>query len=265
MSPQEAIKAGEPEQALRLVRDLVKREPAAVRYRVLLFQLLAVQGEWGKARTQLDVLKDLDAGTLMMTQTYALASRCEVERAEVFAGRRAPQLFGEPQPWMATMIQALQLDADSDYAGAAQLREQALADAPAQAGTIDGEPFAWLADADPRFGPLLEAIINGQYGWMPLVYIRRLTIEAPSDLRDIVWTPAEVTWSNGGQAVALIPTRYPGTEASGDALLRLARKTDWRRLGGHAQFGLGQRLLASDQRDYALLDTRCVEFTAADG
>ena len=97
---------------------------------------------------------------------------------------------------------------------AQQVRDEAFEAAPATHGVIDDQPFEWIADADARLGPMLEAIVNGRYYWVPFDRIREIRIEAPADLRDAVWTPAYFTWANGGETVGLIPTRYPGTEAS---------------------------------------------------
>ena len=70
--------------------------------------------------------------------------------------------------------------------------------APTASGTIDGKPFEWIADADPRLGPIMEAMVDGKYYWVPFTRLSRLDIEAPADLRDQVWMPAHFTWSNGG-------------------------------------------------------------------
>src|SRR5690606_40769521 len=56
--------------------------------------------------------------------------------------------------------------------------------APASAGMLDGKPFEWIADADMRLGPVIEAIINGKYFWLPFASVARLDLEAPADLRD---------------------------------------------------------------------------------
>jgi type VI secretion system protein ImpE len=53
--------------------------------------------------------------------------------------------------------------------------------------------------------------------------------------------------------------RYPGTEASSDESLRLARKTDWQSIDEETYFGIGQRMFATDAGEFALLDTRSIE------
>ncbi|MBF2998639.1 virulence protein SciE type, partial [Pseudomonas aeruginosa] len=82
-------------------------------------------------------------------------------------------------------------------------------------GRIGEAPFAWLADADTRLGPVLEVIFNGRYAWLPMSNLRSLKVEAPSDLRDLVWLPAELTLANGGVTVALLPARYAETVEHG--------------------------------------------------
>jgi type VI secretion system protein ImpE len=46
------------------------------------------------------------------------------------------------------------------------------------------------------------------------MHVSALRLSEPEDLRDLVWMPGEFTWSHGGTAVGLIPTRYVGTTAS---------------------------------------------------
>ena len=250
-----ALKAGQLGQTLQLLQQDVRKRPDDAKLRVFLFQVLAVLGQWDRALTQLGVIAELDAGALPMVHAYRETVRCERWREDVFAGKRAPLLFGSPEPWMAQLIEALAKGA----APAAQLRAGALEQAPAVAGSIDGTPFEWLADADPRLGPIVELIANGNYYWVPMQHIAQLRTEAPSDLRDQVWIPATLNLTNGGELIGFIPSRYPGTIASGQDALLLARATDWVD-EGDSQLGLGQRMFATDSSDYALLDTRAIVF-----
>ena len=61
---------------------------------------------------------------------------------------------------------------------------------------------------------MLEAVINGRYYWVPFSRLTKIELEPPEDLRDMVWMPAHLQFENGGESVALIPTRYPGSEAA---------------------------------------------------
>ena len=259
MGAEQSLNEGKLDETLAQLQQEIRQNPADPKLRVFLFQLLAVMGQWERALNQLNVAGEMDSANLAMVQTYREALRCEFLRVEVFAGKRSPLVFGDPEQWLVLLIQALQPAAAGDYTKAAALRDQALAEAPTSAGTIDNEPFEWIADADPRLGPVLETIVNGRYYWVPFHHIQRLELEPPTDLRDIVWLPAQFTWTNGGQAVGLVPTRYPQSEASDDPQIRLARRTDWQDVVEDFQIGLGQRLLATDTNDYALLDTRVIQ------
>ncbi len=254
------VKQGNLEGALANLEAAIRKAPAESKYRVLLFQILSLMGKWDRAMTQLKVLAEMDAKTLPMVQTYRAAVLCEELRADVFAGKRTPLLFGEPAQWAALLVQALALAAQGRDAEADVLHAQAFEQAPASSGKVDQQPFAWLADADVRLGPILEAIVDGKYYWIPLCNLRSMVIEKPADLRDLAWIPAYLTLTNGGQVVALIPSRYPGSENSSDPAIRMARKTDWCERKDGTSTGVGQRMLTTDQGDYPLLEVRSIEF-----
>jgi type VI secretion system protein ImpE len=265
MNPLELLRRGDIDQALAALQDQVRHNPADFKCRVFLFQLLVVMGQWDRALTQLNVAGELDAEALAMVQTYREALRCEAFRQEVFAGRRIPVVFGQPQAWVAHLIESFRLLAAGRAVESQPLREKAFEDAPARTGTItagdkQGERFEWIADADSRFGPVLEAIINGRYYWIPFENVRLLQIEPPADLRDVAWMPAHFQWTNGGETVALLPTRYAGSESSTDPQIRLARKTDWQEAVPGLFTGTGQRMLATNAGEYPLMEIRRIEF-----
>jgi type VI secretion system protein ImpE len=195
-----------------------------------------------------------------MAQMYREAILCEVLRADVFAGLRTPLVFGDPEQWIALLIEALRVDKAGSSQESNSLRERALELAPTTAGQIDGQSFTWIADADSRLGPVLEAVVNGRYYWIPFQRIAKLDIEAPVDLRDLVWTPVQLQWSNGGTASGLIPTRYSGSEKSSDPHILMSRMTEWNEMSDGCFSGLGQRLLTTDQNEYALMDVRSIVF-----
>jgi type VI secretion system protein ImpE len=266
MLAEDKLREGDLDGSLAALKAAIQKDPADAKLRVFLFQLLSVSGKWESALTQLELSGEMDAGNLAMVQAYREAIRCENLRSQVFEGKLSPLIFGEPDRWLALLIQAAKLTAHGQHAEAQHLRDEALELAPATSGTIHvtgdhQSAFEWIADADARLGPVLEVFLNGQYYWAPFHRIAEIEIEAPADLRDFVWTPAHFTWANGGQSVGMIPTRYPGSELQADDLLQLARKTDWNLVAETAgnnelYLGVGQRMLATDADEYALLDVR---------
>ncbi len=262
---EQALKEGDALRALKLLTDEVRSSPQDAKKRVFMFQLLCVLGQWERALNQLNVAFELDASTLPMVQTYREAIACETLRLQVFAGQKAPMLFGEPETWIALLIEALLREGRGEADAARQLREQGLEQAPATAGIADGQPFAWIADADTRLGPTIEAVINGRYYWLPWNRLAKVDIDPPEDLRDAVWMPAHFEFTNGGDIVGLIPTRYPDTVlAQGDALA-LSRQTDWRETTPGVYIGLGQRLITTDNAEFPLMDLRSVVLESAAG
>ncbi len=253
---EELFGAGDLAGCIAQLQNDVRRQPADGKLRVFLAQLLMLTGEWDRAINQLTVAAELEASALPMMHAYSAAIQCERLRAAVFAGERSPLVFGEPLPWIASMLQALKIDAEGQSARAASVRSEALESATPTAGTINGNSFGWIADADSRLGPILEVLLNGAYYWIPFERIQRIVIEEPADARDLVWAPAQFTWSNGGEAMGLLPVRYPGSEASPDPSIRLSRKTEWRELSTDQYAGLGQRVLTSDAEELGLLQVR---------
>jgi len=259
MKAEEWVRAGNLERAKDELQQQVRQQPEAAEHRIFLFQLLAVLGEWKRALAQLDVINDLDSSAWPMVHSYREAVNCELHREAVFEGTLKPLVFGEPAEWMALLVEAQQALALGRSEEFLEFNAQAFENAPTRAGSINGEPFQWLADADQRFGPVLEMIFNGQYYWAPMHNVQALRTEEPADLRDLVWLPAEVTWTNGGQSMVMIPARYPMLAGLANDLL-LCRKTDWQDHGKDVFEGLGQRMLATDQSDYPILQVRTIEF-----
>ncbi len=260
MTPESKLKEGRLDEALQLLTVEVRSNPADAKRRVFLFQLLALLGQWERARNQLNVSGELEPLNAMMVGAYTEALKGETVRADVFAGLRLPVVIGEPEQWLALLLQALKLTAEGHHGEAASLRDQAFDQAAPVSGSIDGTRFEWIADADPRLGPCLEIVVNGGYSWVPFSRLRELKFEAPTDLRDKIWVPVEVTWANGGKAIGFIPGRYPGSERSDDNDVVLGRKTEWIDAEEGVQTGLGQRMLATDEGEYPLLDIRLISF-----
>jgi type VI secretion system protein ImpE len=257
------LRTGDARAAFEQLKQEVRKAPRDVALRTFLFQMFCVFGEWDRAVTQLTTAAELDPLALPMSQAYRAAIRCELLRARVFKGARTPTVFADPEPWMSLLIEANRGLAAGKLAEAARLRDDAFEQAPSVGGNIDGQDFEWIADADPRLGPMLEAMVDGKYYWVPFHRIRVLDIEPPADLRDQVWMPAHFVWTNGGESYGFVPTRYPGSELAEDTTLALARRTEWQE-NGEWFLGLGQRMLTTDVADFALMDVRRITFRAPD-
>ncbi len=268
----DALRNGDLAQALADLQNDVRSSPDDPRHRVFLFQLLSVLGNWDRALAQLDVVRSLDPAALAMVRTYESVLECEAFRRGVFSGERTPPILGDPEPWIAKLVEALRHSSAGDHDAAQKLRAEAYDEAPTCGGhltTATGQgpdaatteaSFEWIADADSRLGPMLEAIVNGRYYWVPMHRLQLVKLDPPEDLRDLVWLPVHFMFTNDGETVAMIPSRYPGSEANDDSQIRLARRTEWLEPAEGIFEGLGQRILATDADEYPLLSLRQIQF-----
>jgi len=144
---------GPVEEALTDLQNAIRDKPEDSRLRVFLFQLQCALGRWDKALTQLQLLESLNDETMLLAQIFGPVINCEMLRAEIFAGKRTPIIFGEPMEWVGLLVKATSISARNEFAAALELRDQAFEAAPATPGTMDGKPFEWIADGDSRLGP----------------------------------------------------------------------------------------------------------------
>ena len=262
MTPADLLKTADLDSALAAANDAVRAAPADPKHRACLYQLNCILGRWQKALDQIAAYASLlpdDPDARVTTRLHQMAIQCEVFREEVFAGNRTPLILGEPDQWLAPLMQASQLLAQGKPDAAATLRDLAFDAAPATPGSIDGKPFAWLADADTRLGPVIELHMEGKYYWVPMSRIRRIALEPPANLIDLVFAPAQFVWSNGGEGAGFIPVRYAPVPS--DPRRALSRLTDWTETGPFT-IGSGQRMFTTDETEIPLLDCRLIDFTA---
>ena len=213
-------------------------------------------GDWERALNQLNVSADLDPANLLMAQVCRPAIGAEALRAEIFAGLRTPLIFGEPEDWLGWLVESNKLLSQGHADAAAELREKAFEQAPATSGTINGQAVDWIADADQRFGPVFELMMDGKYYWVPAKRIAKIEMEPPDGFAGFDLGTGDVHMVDGREG-----DRPDAGALSGDGdswgmrLQKLSRKTDWLDQGG-AAIGLGQRLLTTDTTEVPLLEVR---------
>lgn len=254
------LRAGDLAGARAALVGIVKSQPADEQARMFLFQLLALAGEWDKARTQLLSLAQLSAEAQMLAVAYGQAIDAEEVRAKVFAGEVRADVLVDRDGWAAGLAEAVQLLAQGKTEEGNAARDAAFDAVPEASGTFNDTPFEWIADCDSRFGPAFEAIIGGKYGLVPFDAVQTIKSDGPVDLRDLVWYPVQVAFKSGQSIAAMLPARYPGTEKSADNSEQLARATSWTETSW-GEAGRGQHLLTLDgEDDQGLLALRTLAF-----
>lgn len=238
------------------LHEKIRTSPAKVELRVHLAQLLMIAGQWQKCLQQLQTAAQLDNKTSAMAQTYRALIQAEIQREQLFQGIGEPKIIGSIEPWQTMLAEAFVARAQQQSNIADMFQTKAYAEAPTCAFTINNESAEWVADGDSRLGPVCEVFINGNYCWIAFNQIQQIAIEAPQDLRDLVWIPATIRLTDFSQHFGFLPSRYAGSYAQQNDQLSFSSLTEWNQLSEQSWGGLGQKMLVTDQAEYPLLSVR---------
>jgi type VI secretion system protein ImpE len=229
MSPKELFQAGKLNEAIEALGAEVRDNPTDARRRTFLFELLCYKGEYDRAEKHLNVLADATPETRLGAMLYFSALHAERVRQDLFEKKDYPVV------------------PVSDVA---------------RGGTINGQAFEILEDADPRLGSRLELFAAGAYLWIPFEHIESIEIQPPTRLRDLLWAPALVrtgpAFKEKELGEVLLPVLAPFSWKHADDNVKLGRATEW-----EGDIPYGQRVFSVDGADMPLLEIRKIEFTPA--
>lgn len=263
MTAKELIQAGRLSEARRLLIEEVKAKPADTGARTLLFQVLALGGEWDKAARHLDMISTQDPGRAVGVGAYLNNVKAEQERIRVLQGTQLPSVMPEPPVYMSDYLEylgALNSDRFDDARAGLALVDRAR---PIVRGTLNGRPFSGMSDTDARLFAFLEVFVHERSVWIPFESIRELIVHEPRDSFDLIWVTASITTWEGLSMNCGLPVTYPGTTEMDDEQLRLGRLTEWVPLGGGLSKGVGQHVYAVGDEDVPLLEIRSITFECA--
>jgi type VI secretion system protein ImpE len=235
MTARELYQAGKLNEAIQKLGAELRDYPTDAARRTFLFELLCFAGEYDRAEKHLDVLggAGIDAATGSL-----------VYRAALSAERCRNSLFER-----------------GDYS-------QRPADSPPIRGSLNGQPFESIEDADPRIGPRLEIFGAGELMWLPMAHIASLEIQAPKRLRDLLWIPALLKTGPAFKGTelgeVLMPALSPFSFRHSDDEVRLGRATVWEEPESGDPIPFGQKMLLVDGEDFPLLEVRSLEIAAAE-
>lgn len=234
MTSQQLFQAGRLTEAVRALGSEVRDNPADVRRRTFLFELLCFAGEFERAEKHLNILAEGNKDTEMGALLYRSALFAERARREIFEKKEFPV-------------------------------ENAKAPPP---GAVNGKRFETIEDADSRIGARLELFAAGSYLWLPFEHIQSIEMLPPKRLRDLLWAPAIVHTGPSFQGrelgEVLIPVIYPFSHKSEDENVRLGRITVFNDDGSEDTIPLGQKLLWIDSDEMPILELRSLEFDAGE-
>ena len=227
MNAAELYKAGRLEEAITALGDAVRSDPTDTQRRTFLFELLCFAGHLDRAEKQLDALsrsgKEAEMGALL----YRSALHAERLRRDVFGPNGMPPSTTQPRP---------------------------------VSGTLNGQPFSSLEDADPRIGARLEIFAAGQYTWLPLEHVASVRMEPPRRLRDLLWSPALVQTGPLFQGLelgeVLLPILTPNAYQHEETDIKLGRVTEWFAVENGTEVPAGMKLLRVDGEEFPILELR---------
>jgi type VI secretion system protein ImpE len=233
MDPQELLRAGQLNEALKALSASVRDNPTDVRRRTFLFELLCFAGEYERADKQLEVLGQAGPNSEIGVLLYRSALYAERQRQDLFTRGEYPKRAESP--------------------------------GPPRAGTFNGKPFSSFADADPRVGSRLELFAAGSYLWLRLEHVASVQIAPPKRLRDLLWTPAAVrttpSFKGAELGEVLLPVLAPFSWQHSDEAVRLGRATVWQqRDGSDEELPFGQKMWLVDDEEIPFLELRSLEF-----
>jgi type VI secretion system protein ImpE len=232
MTPLALYREGRLREAIKALGEELRSNPLDAKRRTFLFELLLFAGEFDRAEKQLDLLAGANAEAAAGTLLYRSALHAERTRQAMFANGETPsQKEGTVYP-----------------------------------GTWNESQFSAMFDADPRIGPNLEVFIAGSYTWIPIHYLRRLEIEPPLNLRDLVWAQARVETSSDFRlqdlGEVLLPVLCPLSYRHAEESVQLGRESAWEADETYGQLPYGVKMMDVDGSDVPLLQMRSVVWTA---
>jgi type VI secretion system protein ImpE len=265
-TPKQKFEIGDLGGAIETLTGEVKASPTDSRRRTFLFELLCFAGEWDRADRHLDVLARESVRTELGVELYRNAIKAERERARIFGqsskgespGR--PHFLAEPPAYVGMQLEALDRVVAGATSEARELLDRVEEDRPALPCVVNGERHGDLRDADDLIGPVLEIIVGDRYTWLPWEQVKRINVERPARLRDLLWIPTRIESRDGSVGDVHVMALYPGSSRYANDEVRLGRMTDWVRMSDELYAGVGLRMLLVGDEDRPMPDVRTIAF-----
>ena len=259
----ELLDGGDLEGAIQQLTLDVKSNTLDEQLRTSLFELLCFAGDFERAERQLDVIGHQSAKAEIGVQVYRNNIKAEVARRRLFSDGLHPHFLNEPPAYVDLHLDAVNRIREGNLREARDLLDRAEEERPAFGGKFNGREFKDFRDYNDLVGPVLELIVRDEYVWLPIEQIRRIEMNEPQQLRDLMWTPARIEADDGTIGEVFIPALYPDSSGHPSDQVKLGRMTDWKEVGEDVCLPVGLRLFLIDGDDKAILEVRSVEFSSA--
>jgi type VI secretion system protein ImpE len=264
MTAEEMYRHGRLTDAIAALGQHLRREPADLRARVFLAELLCFNGEIERADRTLDIAGNENPEAAVQAARLRQTLRAEIARREVWTAGRVPEFRREPTPMMQAYLQALVSLRAGDAPAAARALALAEAHRSALAVRIDEKAFSEFRDADDTTAGFLEVLTaGGSYYWIAFEEVRSLIFVAPATPLDLMWRTARIEFADDSEGTVSVAAIYPGSEGAVDDTLRLGRATEWLDIAGEMMRGLGQRCFFADGELLPMTQIKSMEFNGS--
>lgn len=258
----ELYEAGQLDDAVDALLQLVKASPADVGLRFRLAELSCIAGNLDRADRQLDTVSNQDPQAAIGAALLRQLVRAELARRECFYKGRVPEFLGEPSEKLKAHLKALTLYREGDVAGAGAAIE-ALIESPNLVSPleVDGKQVEDIRDLDDLLSPVLEVHTStGKYFWVDWNQILVLEVRPPERPFDLLWRQATLSIESGPDGEIYMPAIYmePDADQEPDANLRLGRGTDWADTGQGIVRGRGQKMLLIGDQDVPIMELQSI-------
>jgi type VI secretion system protein ImpE len=255
--------AGELTAAIEALTQGVKSSPSDSRLRTFLFELLCFKGDWERADRQLDVIGHQSNSAEIGVQVYKNCIRAEQARRRLVSDGLVPHFLCEPPVYVDLHLDVVNRIREGNSEAAGEVLQKAEEQRPAISGVRGEQKFEDFRDLDDSVGPVLEVFVQDKYTWVPIEQIKGLSIDAPSQLRDLLWAPASIQTADK-ELRAFIPALYVNSSDHPDDRVKLGRMTDWMPIGGNAYRGMGLRVFTIDGEEKSVFELRGLSFNPQD-
>lgn len=239
----------------------VRVRPQDLSARLLLIDLLCLQGDFERADRQADTASRIVPGQSVGLALLRGRIRGMDARSRWFEDGAVPSFPGGPSPLDEIALKlGLALREGSPAAGLLQDLDAARG---TRAAIVDGASVDDFRDLDDRIPHALEAITDGgAYLWIDVARISALTFGPFRRPLDLAYRAAKLALRDGSVADILVPAIYAGTDGSDAA--RLGRSTDWVEEGGIVT-GRGQRAFLVGEEERGIAELTDIRFASDDG
>jgi len=236
MDALQLFRAGKLQEAIDALSAGLRDNPSDNKSRTFLFELLCFAGDYTRAEKHLELLQQQSGEAAMGALLYRGALNAERTRNDMFEQKTFPQSSSEASSGGT-------LD-----------------------GTLNGNPFHSLTDADPRIGARLEVFAAGDYLWISWQDVAVLEVDPPKRLRDLLWAPVRLrtgpNCKNKDLGEVLMPAIAPLSWQHADDAVKLGRVSEWCADEAGEEAPFGQKMLLVDGEEFPILEIRKLEILA---